>query len=117
MSADGLETLREVQEHASRKADLDSRNQAALNKVAALLGANYYILDKTWPFLVFNGRQATVGEFYPELNIAIDKFFHMDEWELSIVEFKKEELKKNGIKYAFLTPQKSLADIEPDLGI
>lgn len=115
MSADGAEALRDVQEHAARQAELEQRNQVKLNKVAELLGGSYYITEKIWPFLVWQGRPLSVSEFYPESNIAIDKFFHMDEWELALVDFKKKALKEHGIKYAFLTPQKSLADVLPDL--
>lgn len=112
---DGDEALREVQEAAVRKEELDRRNQARTNKVAALIEGRVYVTDKTWPFLVWQGRQLSVSEFYLEKNVAIDKFYHVGEWELAIVEFKKKVLAENGIRYAYLTPERSLADLEADL--
>ena len=117
VSSEQYEALTDVREKAARQADLDGRNDAKSNKVASLLGGTYYIQEKTWPFLTHQGRQLSVSEFYPELNVAIDKFYHMDEWELALVESKKVTLKSNGIKYAFLTPEKSLADLEVELGL
>lgn len=116
VTAERAEALRDVSESATRQAELEARNTAKANKVASLLGGTYYIQEKTWPFLTHQGRQLSVTEFYPELNVAIDKFYHVDEWELALTDAKKNALKLNGIKYAFLTPDKSLADLEAELG-
>ncbi len=114
-SPEGTEALQEVMENASRKYELDARNQAKANKVAALLGGTYYVQEETWPFLVWQGRQWSVSEFYPESKIAIDKFYRMEELDQQLVAFKKKTLKEHGIRYAYLTPDKSLADLEADL--
>lgn len=117
MTPDGEEALREVQEHAARQEEINAKNQVKANKVAALIGGKGYVTDKTWPFLIYQGRQISVSEFYFENNIAIDKFFYAGDWELAIVEFKKRVLGENGIRYAYLTPDKKLADLEIELGL
>lgn len=109
--ADDQETVERIQ----RQAELDSRNSVKMNKVAKTLDQSYYIQEWTHPCLLIDGRQATVSEYYPEIKVAIDKFYHVGEWEKKITDFKKVALKEQGIKYAYLTPDKTLADIEADL--
>ncbi len=109
--ADDQETLERIR----RQNELDQRDVAKANKVARILDQKYYITDWTHPCLFLNGVQTSVTEYYPEIKVAIDKFYHVGAWEQKITDMKKALLKKEGIRYAFLTPEKTLADIEADL--
>jgi hypothetical protein len=55
-------------------------------------------------------RQASVSEFYPEINLAVDKFYHKDDHEMRLAEFKKKALNEAGFLYVCLTPDKDFAD-------
>jgi hypothetical protein len=106
------------QEVEHRRNELEARNVFKQNKVAQVLSeCRYYIEGQSFPFLIYRGTPMSVSEYYPEKKIAIDKFYHVDEWEKAITDFKLKVFKENGIKYAFLTPEKSLADLYVELGL
>ncbi len=116
------ETLSDIQtdqELAQQKAKIEARRKRTFSKVATLLGQEEYIYNWTHPclFMDARGTQTEVSEFYPKLNVAIDKFYHVDDHERALTDFKREALKAVGIKYAYLTPEIDLADIADDLGI
>jgi hypothetical protein len=115
-SKEDLQESNDDRELSRQRAEIEAKSIRNTNKVAALLtGAEYFITDFTWPELGFNDTQYSVSEYYPELKIAIDKFYSLDDPELKFVGEKKKRLNKIGIKYAYLDPTKRLADIEPDL--
>jgi len=117
ITPEGLEELEAAQKRAEDQARIDSIKQVRRNKFAEMIDQKIYITEWTHPCL-FNkesNRQMTVSEFYPKLNLALDKFFHFDEWELSLTNIKRESLNKAGFKYVFLTPDKDFADILADL--
>lgn len=117
LKAEDQENLREETERIMRREELDRRNVDKGNRVAQLLAATYYILDKTFPFLTFKNRQLSVTEYYPLQKIAVDKFYFGDPINEQEIEFKRTQFKANGIKYSYLTPKKRLADLAEDLGI
>jgi hypothetical protein len=109
------EALREAREEQKDQAAIDARKSVDSNKVASMLGGTWYITDHTWPYFRSDDRQMSVTEFYPDLNIAIDKFFNFGPHEERLTKEKKRLLNANGIRYAYLEPMKSLGDIGPDL--
>jgi len=111
------EALLEAQELAYRSEELNRRNAARSNKVALFLQASYYITDQAFAFLVFKGERLTVSEYYPEIKVAVDKFYEETEYDKDICTEKKKLFKKHGIRYAFLKPGKSLSDLEKDLEV
>jgi len=117
MSTEDQEHLQDVIDTQVRREELDRRNIAKSNKVAKMLTADFYITDKTFPFLTWNGTQLSVTEYYPNEKIAIDKFFFSQKFDMREIEFKKKKFDENGIKYGFLTPEKKLSDLAEELGL
>jgi hypothetical protein len=111
------EALIEAQELASRKEELDRRNSIRSNRVAQFLQASYCITDQAFAFLIFKGERLTVSEFYPEIMVAVDKFYDDSEFDQEVCDAKKKLFKKHRIRYAFLKPGKRLADLETDLEV
>jgi len=109
------EALQDMREEAVAQAAIDAKKAAHANKVADMLSATYFVTDYTWPFLRSADRQMAVTEFYPELNVAVDKFYYFGAHEEGLVKDKKRLLNENGIKYVFLNASKSLGDIGPEI--
>jgi len=108
----------EEQELASRRMELDRRNVAKMNKVAQMLSdTTHYITDWTHPCLNNKGEQLNVTEYFPEIKVAVDKFYSVDQCDPTVIAFKANALKKNGIRYGHLTPERGLADLCVELGM
>jgi len=91
-------------------------------KVATLLSDPVYVTDFTWPSLYAEApggrmRQLFVSLFFPNKNVAVDKFYSMDEVEPWTVEYKRAALDKLGVKYVALYPTTKWADIAAGLGV
>lgn len=114
-----MDDLKNEQELARQKAKIAARRERRFSRVAQLLDQQSYITSWTHPCLFMPERnvQTEVSEYFPAIKVAIDKFYHMGDLEQSLCDFKKKALAKEGIKYAFLTPQINLADIADDLGV
>jgi len=92
------------------------------DKVAQLLSDPVYVTDYTWPSLYVEGpggrmRQLFVTQFFPNKNVAVDKFYSMDEVEPWTVDIKRAALDKIGIRYVALYPTTKLADVAAGLGV
>lgn len=55
-------------------------------------------------------HQYYCSRFYPELKIALDKFYTKTEYDRGGVELKKKLLNAHGIKYVVLTPAVSFEE-------
>lgn len=122
VSPSDIESLREMQETQVAQQKLDNKKQVELGKVAAMLGATVKVTDWTFPFLHLNDRQLSVSEWYPDLSIVVDKFFHFGQEEEVIVDFKKKAFRAqrvNGkeVRYAYLTPEMELYDLAAQLNL
>jgi len=109
------EAQQEAAEVAADTAKIEAKKKSNEDKIAQLLGAQYFITDHAWPFLRSGAGALTVSRFYPEINVAIDTFSHVGDHELRLIEIKKKALNEHGIKYAWLDWTKQSADIVPEL--
>lgn len=112
------EQTQEESEKRAAAARLERSKITNTNKVARMLtGVTYMIENHSFPFLVFKGNPLMVSEYYPELRIAVDKFMEYSDSDKMVVAFKRQQFKKNKIKYGHLTPERSLADLHEELGL
>lgn len=109
------EALREAEEMNAANEKIDQQKNKAANKVAVILGASYYITQWTATWLRNDEAQMTVSEMYPQKGIALDKFYSFGPSQQAEVELKKRLLNAHGIKYLYLTPEKDLASLLPEL--
>jgi hypothetical protein len=117
LNKESQEALFEAQELNIRRAELDRRNAARSNKVAQFLKANYYITDKAFPWLVYKGERLSVTEYYPEIRVAIDKYYEEADFKPEVCNAKRLIFHKHKIHYAFLKPGKQLVEIEKELEV
>lgn len=112
MSSVDLENLKEQQKRAEDQARIDAIKRKNRDKLSDLLGDDLLIREWTHPCLFHAeyNRQTSVSKFYPKSNVAVDEFYHFDEWEMKLTKFKKKALNDVGIKYVVLTPDVDLAD-------
>jgi hypothetical protein len=111
------ETLRESAERQNAEAKAAARKQKQLGKVAQFLNAKVMVTDRTFPFLTFKTVQLSVSEWYPQLNVAVDKFFQMEDVRHDEIAFKQAQFRANGIQYAYLTPEMDLVDLADQLNL
>ena len=108
---------REEQEAKERKVV----RERAQDKVAKALSDPFYVTSQRWPFLMVQRAGVecpmTVTQFFPNSKLAVDKFYSMKSYEDSKAEvaLKKKLLNTHGIKYVYLNPARSLADMQEDL--
>lgn len=106
------ESMSEEQRRAQDQARIDALKAVNRNKFARIMGARVVISQWTHPCLIHPvfKRQFSVTEFYPNENLAVDKFYSSDEWEIGLSQFKRKSLNNVGVKYVCLTPDKDMAD-------
>lgn len=91
------------------------------DKLAQFMNDPVYVTGFTWPGLYVKDpagfmRQLYVSQFFPNRNVAVDKFYPHDEVPDWAVAKKREVLTGLGIKYVVLLPTTKLADIQAELG-
>lgn len=93
---------------------------AVSDKVAQLLGDPVYITQYTWTALFVKDpaghmRQLYVSQYFPNRNVAVDKFYDESEiWEWA-VDAKRKALKALDVKYVVLRPSTKLSDVAAEL--
>ena len=55
-------------------------------------------------------KQYYCSRFYPEIKLALDKFYNDEEIKNGAVEFKRKALNDNGVRYIVLTPEVSFEE-------
>lgn len=106
----------EEAELLTRRQELENRNQRNQNRVAALLSkASFWVTNWTHPCLFIDGYQTSITEYYPDIKLALDKFYDMRDFSQKLCDRKKERLAKFDIQYVYLTPEKKLSDLSSEL--
>ena len=115
---DAAERLVEQQE-AIKAQRAKALKEGRTDKIAKVLNQKRYVTDRTWQFLTvtIGGKsyQLSVSQFFFDIDVAVDKFYDMAEYEAGHTALKQKLLNANGIKYVALNPTKRLADIEVEL--
>lgn len=112
----GFKNPEDVEEIAEQLKDMERKRQresARATKVSVFLKDSFFRTDKTWPFLFWDKFkiQLSVRYFFPRKNLAIDQFKSPTKMELAAIEYKREKLKANGIKYFPMFAQHRLIDL------
>lgn len=89
-------------ERARKKVEVQELGRA--DKVAKKVGS-YYITNASFSFLrTQDGFTMSVGQYYPEIKVALDKFYLWNEREIKEAALKEKLFKDSGIEYIYLNP-------------
>jgi hypothetical protein len=109
------ELEKEDAEMAKAKKKIENSLIKKEDKVAKKL-QSYYITNASFPFLANGaGFTETVSQYYPALNIAVDKFYLWSVVVKKMIDWKIERFKNTAIKYVYLTPGDAPAEYKMDL--
>lgn len=113
-ATDTDEDWTEAQEEASDRARKGLREFGRTNKVAEFLGQRFWKTDKTWPSLWWKvgGWQSRVEMYFPDLNLAVDRFLRPTSMDRQEAAFKATALKALGVRYIPLFPENKLKDLK-----
>lgn len=103
-------------EAAEEAADVERIRQKAAhgaNKISAFLGEKFFRVNRTWPFLYWKlaGRQMSVEIYFPNLNLAVDRFMDGSSERRQEAAFKTSAFKEHGVKYKALFRENSINEL------
>lgn len=123
LDAKDIQELNELIVAQQQREQRRRKKDADLGKVAHLLGTKIKVTGYTFPFLTFDGNQLSVSEWFPELNIVVDKFYEeLTPRMAREVAFKQKAFANNEfmgkkIQYGYLDPTMDLHDLADQIEI
>jgi hypothetical protein len=107
-----VELNRDEAERVAQMKKLEARKLQREDKVAKAVGAKYYITNASFPFLLtVGGFTMSVSQYYPDLKLAVDKFYEWNAQEIKEAAIKEKLFEGSGIRYVYLNPSKRLEDV------
>ncbi len=98
------EAEKDSMEIAQAQKKAEAQKAANEDKVAKKVGT-FYITNASFPCLkTQDGFTLTVDQYYPEIKVALDKFYEWSEKEIKEAAFKEQMFKDSGIEYIYLNP-------------